>query len=66
MSHAAANRATRKPCCRARHPRSAGNAVLHEGQLTGARIKMPVQLGRRPIELVQAEVKTAHENFWRL
>lgn len=40
-----------------------GMRFLHEGQLTGARIKMPVQLGRRPIEPVQAEVKTAYEKL---
>jgi hypothetical protein len=34
-----------------------GMRFLHEGQLTGARIKMPVQLGRRPIEAEQGEIK---------
>jgi hypothetical protein len=40
-----------------------GMRFLHEGQLTGARIKMPVQLGRRPVELVQAEVKAAYDSL---
>ena len=38
-----------------------GMRFLHEGQLTGARIKMPVQLGRRPVEAEQGEIKSAYE-----
>ena len=30
--------------------------LLHDGQLTGARIKTPVQLARRPIEPAQPEI----------
>ncbi len=37
-----------------------GMCLLHQGQLTGARIKLPVQLGRAPIEPEQAEIKTAY------
>jgi hypothetical protein len=33
-----------------------GMRFLHEGQLSGARIKIPVQFGRRPIEPPQPEV----------
>jgi hypothetical protein len=40
-----------------------GMRFLHEGQLTGARIKMPVQLGRRPIEPEQVEIKAAYEKL---
>ena len=40
-----------------------GMRFLHEGQLTGARIKMPVQLGRRPVEPEQAEIKAAYEKL---
>ena len=40
-----------------------GMRFLHEGQLTGARIKTPVQLGRRPIEPEQREIKTAYEQL---
>jgi len=40
-----------------------GMRFLHEGQLTGARIKLPVQLSRRPVEPVQAEVKVAYEKL---
>lgn len=40
-----------------------GMRFLHEGQLTGARIKMPVQLGRRPVEPEQREIKTAYEQL---
>ncbi len=34
-----------------------GMRFLHEGQLTGARIKVPVQLGRRPLEAPQPDVQ---------
>lgn len=37
-----------------------GLRFLHEGQLTGAQIKIPVQLGRRPVEPVQTEVQSAY------
>jgi hypothetical protein len=40
-----------------------GMRFLHEGQLTGARIKVPVQLGRRPVEPVQPEIKAAYEKL---
>lgn len=35
-----------------------GMRFLHEGQLNGARKKVPVQLGRRPDEPVQTEIQT--------
>jgi hypothetical protein len=38
-----------------------GMRFLHEGQLGGARIKLPVQLGRRAIEPVQKEVQQMYE-----
>lgn len=38
-----------------------GMRFLHEGQLTGARIKVPVQLGRRPVEPVQPEIKASYD-----
>lgn len=40
-----------------------GMRFLHEGQLTGARIKMPVQLGRRPVESVQSEIKSTYHSL---
>ena len=40
-----------------------GMRFLHEGQMTGARIKMPVQLGRRPVEAEQGEIKAAYETL---
>lgn len=40
-----------------------GMRFLHEGQLTGARIKIPVQLGRRPVEPVQSDLKAAYEKL---
>jgi len=33
-----------------------GLRLLYEGQLTGARLRLPVQLGRRPAEPVDAEI----------
>ena len=42
-----------------------GMRFLHEGQLTGARIKVPVQLGRRPVEPVSAEIKASYEQLLR-
>lgn len=40
-----------------------GMRFLHEGQLTGARIKIPVQLGRRPVEPESAEIKAGYEKL---
>lgn len=40
-----------------------GMRFLHEGQLTGAKIKIPVQLGRRPSEPVQPEIKTSYTSL---
>jgi len=40
---------------------SPGMRFLHEGQLTGARVKIPVQLLRRPKEPVQPEVQSLYE-----
>ncbi len=41
-----------------------GLRFLHEGQLTGARVKLPVQLARRPIEPTTPEVATAYEKLF--
>jgi hypothetical protein len=38
-----------------------GLRLLHDGQLTGSRIKLPVQLGRRPLEAKLAEVEALYE-----
>lgn len=38
-----------------------GMRFLHEGQLTGAKIKVPVQLGRRPIEPTQSDIKATYD-----
>jgi len=40
-----------------------GMRFLHEGQLTGARIKMPVQLSRRPLEPEQPVVAKMYEQL---
>jgi len=40
-----------------------GMRFLHEGQLTGAKIKIPVQLSRRPDEPVQADVQAGYEKL---
>jgi hypothetical protein len=40
-----------------------GLRLLHEGQLTGARQRTPVQLGRRPAEPVDSEVAAFYERF---
>ncbi len=40
-----------------------GMRFLHEGQLTGARLKLPVQLARRPVEPIQPEVRAAYEKL---
>jgi len=38
-----------------------GMRFLHEGQLTGARIKLPVQLGRRTVEEAQSDLQKMYE-----
>jgi hypothetical protein len=38
-----------------------GMRFLHEGQLGGARVKLPVQLGHRPVESAQPEVLRMYE-----
>ncbi len=40
-----------------------GLRFLHEGQLTGARLKTPVQLARRPVEPPQAEVQILYQRL---
>ena len=40
-----------------------GLRLLHEGQLEGARIKIPVQLARRPQEPVNAEIKKMYDEL---
>ncbi len=40
-----------------------GLRLLHEGQLTGARLHLPVQLGRRPPEAPQPEVGTIYQTL---
>jgi hypothetical protein len=40
-----------------------GMRFLHEGQLTGARIKVPVQLSRRPLEPVQVDIQQMYESL---
>ena len=40
-----------------------GMRFLHEGQLTGARLKLPVQLARRPVEPSQPEIHAASEKL---
>jgi hypothetical protein len=40
-----------------------GMRFLHEGQLTGARAKIPVQLLRRPVEAVQPEIERMYEQL---
>lgn len=40
-----------------------GMRFLHEGQLDGARLKLPVQLARRPAEAAQPEVRAAYEQL---
>ncbi len=40
-----------------------GLRFLHEGQLGGAQLKIPVQLGRRPVEPPQTEVAMLYEHF---
>jgi hypothetical protein len=40
-----------------------GMRFLHEGQLTGSTIKVPVQLGRRPVEKAGAEIAAIYEKL---
>jgi glycosidase len=40
-----------------------GMRFLHEGQLSGARLKLPVQLARRPEEAGQAEIANLYEQL---
>src|SRR5207249_1893577 len=42
---------------------SPGMRFLHEGQLTGARIQVPVQLLRRPKEPNQPQIKSMYEKI---
>lgn len=37
-----------------------GMCLLHQGQLSGAKLKLPVQLGRAPVEPESAEIKTIY------
>ena len=38
-----------------------GGTLIHEGQMSGARVKLPVQIGRRPAETADADL----ERFYR-
>jgi len=40
-----------------------GMRLLHDGQLTGARVRAPVQLGRRAAETPQAEVEALYDEL---
>jgi len=40
-----------------------GMRFLHEGQLAGARLKVPVQLVRRPLEVVEPEVARIYDQL---
>ncbi len=40
-----------------------GLRLLHEGQLTGSLVRVPVQLGRRPSEPSQTEVEALYEHW---
>ena len=40
-----------------------GLRLVHEGQLTGARIKVPVQLARRPMEPAQPEIVAFYQQL---
>jgi hypothetical protein len=40
-----------------------GMRFLHEGQLTGAKIKVPVQLSRRPVEPAQMDIQQMYESL---
>ncbi len=43
-----------------------GLRFLHEGQLYGARLKIPVQLARRQVEPCQADLQAMYEQWLRL
>ena len=40
-----------------------GLRLLHDGQMTGARIKTPVQLSRRPVEAPQPEIEAFYQRL---
>jgi len=40
-----------------------GAKLLHEGQFEGCRVKLPVQLGRRPIEPADGELRTFYQKL---
>jgi hypothetical protein len=40
-----------------------GMRFLHDGQLTGAKIKIPVQLARRPVEPVNPEIQEMYDQL---
>jgi hypothetical protein len=40
-----------------------GMRFVHDGQLSGARVKLPVQLGRRPLETAQTDVQQMYETL---
>jgi hypothetical protein len=40
-----------------------GMRLLYDGQLTGARLKLPVQLGRCPLESVQPEIHAMYQKL---
>jgi hypothetical protein len=40
-----------------------GAKLLHEGQFTGCRVKLPVQLGRRPLEPADADVQAFYQKL---
>src|SRR6266536_1475492 len=40
-----------------------GLRLMHDGQLTGARIKIPVQLARRPVEPAQPEIVAFYQQL---
>jgi hypothetical protein len=42
-----------------------GLRFLHEGQLTGARTRMPVQLTRRPVETPAADIERIYDHLLR-
>ncbi len=42
-----------------------GMRFLHEGQMTGARVKIPVQLARRPLEPANPEVEEIYDRLLR-
>jgi len=42
-----------------------GAKLLHEGQFAGCRVKLPVQLGRRPIEPADGELQAFYQKLLR-